>query len=94
MMDGFWSTAKDAAAFLGSLCLFVPWAMDFSGRVRLENLKKVSSRLELLKRLRERRETWLARPKRRDLLISLTGMVLISASFGISLLISLKLLPE
>ena len=93
-MDGFWSIAKDAAAFAGSLCLFVPWAVDFAGRVRLEKLRKVSSRLELLKKLRERRETWLARPKRRDLAISLAGMILITCSFGLSLLISLKILPE
>jgi len=92
-MDGAWSIAKDAVAFTGSLCLFVPWALDFSSRVKLEKLKKISSRLDLLKRLRERRETWLARPKRRDLWISMAGMILITASFGISLLISLKMLP-
>ena len=93
-MDGFWSITKDAAAFAGSLLLFIPWAIDFSVRTRLEHLKKVRSRLELLGRLRERRETWLARPKTRDLIISLTGLVLITLSLGLSLLISLKVLPE
>lgn len=93
-MDGIWSVAKDAAGFVGSICLFVPWARDYHARSKLEKVKAVATRLPLKERLQERRETWLARPKRLDLRVSLAGLLLIAVSFGISLLIGLGLLPE
>jgi hypothetical protein len=91
-MDGGWSIAKDTAGFVGALCLFIPWARDFRTRVRLERLKGVASRLELIERLRRRHRDWLAKPKVADLVVSLIGMILITASFFISLLISARIL--
>jgi hypothetical protein len=91
-MDNGWSIAKDAAGFVGAVCLFVPWARDYWMRARLEKVKGIPTQLDLKRRLQQRRETWLAKPKRLDLLISLGGMGLIAISFGLSLLISLKVL--
>ena len=88
-----WTIAKDAAGFGGALLLFLPWIRDYLRRARLERLKSVPTQLDLKARLRQRHETWLARPKKKDLLSSLFGMGLITFSFGISLLISLKILP-
>jgi hypothetical protein len=89
-----WSIAKDAAGFIGSILLFIPWARDFRGRSKLEKVKGVATRLSLKGRLQQRRETWLARPKAFDLWISLAGLLLIALSFGISLLIDVRLLPQ
>jgi hypothetical protein len=91
-MDNFWSIAKDTAGFLGSICLFVPWARDYRTRERLEKVKGIPTKLGLKARLQERRETWLSQPKRGDLLLSLGGLGLVAISFGLSLLIGLKVL--
>lgn len=91
-MDNFWSIAKDTFGFVGSICLFVPWARDYRARERLEKVKGIPTKLGLKARLQERRETWLSRPKRGDLLLSLMGLGLIAISFGLSLMIDVNIL--
>lgn len=91
-MENFWSIMKDSAGLVGSICLFLPWVRDYRAREGLEKVKGLPTKLGLKARLQERRETWLSRPKRVDLLLSLGGLGLVAISFGLSLMIDVKIL--
>jgi hypothetical protein len=84
-----WTIAKDALSFAGSILVAIPWFFDFVARVQLERLKNIRSSMRSLKNLISHRESWLASPKFRDLMLTFIGLCMITVSFGIALMQSL-----
>lgn len=77
---------KEAAGFLGSAAIAVPWLRDYAGRqwaFRVDPAKFTNSLGDLAKEQQANGEMWLAKPKGWDMGFTAVGLFLLVVSFGI-----------
>jgi len=83
-----WDVAKDGLGFAGTLLMTVPWARDLLARLQREWLRRLPASgalAEMIDRLAARAGQALERPRRADVVYMTLGLLLVAASFGISL---------
>lgn len=84
-----WLFWKELSGFVGSLMAAAPWVLDFCARVAHEKLRATKAQgkmAKLVEALATQDAEKINEAKRRDLLLTITGLLLLATSFLIGVI--------
>jgi hypothetical protein len=80
--------AKEILGLASGLLLVIPWFRQYGSLLRIRELKTISTTMAFRDKLLTRRQDSLNQPKALDLVLTMVGLLCLTASFALAVLIS------